>query len=207
MIRAIYFFIGVKDLAMKVKDKRNIANWVIQAKTGDREALERLSSFYLKRLVKFFRKRTRDPFLADDLTQETMVRFLEGIERVQDPWAFDAWICRIAKRVVWEYYKRKLHLEIFIEDFNSLPVITKKYKRKEEKVNFTEDILKNIKNVSQKEISLIMEHHGKGVPLKTLAERERISLSGIKMRLLRARKKIKPFLKEMADNGYFCSSE
>ncbi len=188
---------------MKVKEKRNIADWVVSAKEGDRKALENLCSFYLKRLGMFFKARVRDPFLAEDLVQETMVRFLEGLNRVEDPWAFDAWICKIAKRVALDHYRSKRRMVYDSQVLQSLAGEESGYAVGEERLNIHELLGRALEKVPLKEGALIREHHEKGIPIKVIAEREGISLSGVKMRLLRARRRLRPHLKRLFENSIY----
>ncbi len=184
---------------MKVQEKRLVAEWVHSAQLGEEEAFERLALFYMKRLGGWFRKNVRDPHLAEDLLQEVLIRGFQGVRRVRNPWCFDAWICRIAKRVVLDSYRRKKALPY---DPRALMALLDKGEAcmpAREERGGEEERLEGILNqafhlLAPGEGSLVREHHQEGVSIEELARREGTSLSGMKMRLFRARKKLRPFL-------------
>lgn len=184
---------------MKVQEKRLVAEWVRSAQKGEEDAFEHLALFYMKRLGGWFRRSVSDPHLAEDLLQEVLIRGFQGVRRVRNPWCFDAWICRIAKRVVLDSYRKKRALPY---DPHALIALLDKGEAslpgREEgngEVEGLEEVLgEAFLLLSPKDGSLVREHHLEGVPVGVLAERERVGLSGMKMRLFRARRKLRPFL-------------
>ena len=185
---------------MKVQEKRLVAEWVRSARDGEEEAFERLALFYTKRLGGWLRRSVRDPHLAEDLLQEVLIRSFLGIHRVRDPLCFDAWICRIAKRVVLDSYRKKKDVSyeprtlLFLLDKGDAVLPGRSGEE-----SFAGESLEGIlseafRRLSPAEGSIVREHHAEGVSVRDLARREGVSLSSMKMRLLRARRKLRPFL-------------
>ncbi len=184
---------------MKVHEKRLVAEWVRSAQTGNEDALERLALFYMKRLGGWFRRNVRDPHLAEDLLQEVLIKGFQGVGRVRNPWCFDAWICRIAKRVVLDSYRRKKALPYDPRALMALldtgeARVPSREERGRDGERFEGILDQAFLHLSPEEGSLVREHHQEGVSIEDLARREGTSLSGMKMRLFRARKKLRPFL-------------
>ncbi len=184
---------------MKVHEKRLVAEWVRSAQMGEEEAFERLALFYMKRLGGWFRRNVRDPHLAEDLLQDVLIKGFQGVGRVRNPWCFDAWICRIAKRVVLDSYRRKKDLPcdpralMALLDTGGARVPSREEPGREGE-NLEGILDRAFHHLSPEEGSLVREHHQEGVSIEVLARREGTSLSGMKMRLFRARKKLRPFL-------------
>lgn len=53
----------------------------------------------------FIRRRVADNHLADDLLQETFVRIHKGLAKLREPDHLTAWVYRIARNVIAEYYR------------------------------------------------------------------------------------------------------
>ncbi len=184
---------------MKVQEKRLVAEWVCSAQMGEEDAFEHLALFYMKRLGGWLRRNVRDPHLAEDLLQEVLIRGFQGVGRVRNPWCFDAWICRIAKRVVLDSYRKKRALPY--EPRTLLALLDNGEARMPSREGGEEDP-ENLERVLDQALrllppgegSLVREHHQEGVSIEELARREGTSLSGMKMRLFRARKRLRPFL-------------
>jgi RNA polymerase sigma-70 factor (ECF subfamily) len=68
---------------------------VEQAKRGDHDAFETLTSAAFDRLYAVARRILRDPDRTDDAVQECLVRAWRDIRGLRDPDRFDAWLYRL----------------------------------------------------------------------------------------------------------------
>jgi RNA polymerase sigma-70 factor (ECF subfamily) len=68
---------------------------VERARRGDREAFGVLAGGSVDRLYAIARLILRDAELAEDATQEALVRAWSGLPRLRDPERFDAWLYRL----------------------------------------------------------------------------------------------------------------
>ncbi|MCU0703743.1 MAG: RNA polymerase sigma factor [Fimbriiglobus sp.] len=70
--------------------------WITAAQAGDRDAFARLVEVHWQRLRRWLGTMVRDPYLADDLTQETFLKALAALHSFRPGTNFRAWLFRIA---------------------------------------------------------------------------------------------------------------
>jgi RNA polymerase sigma-70 factor (ECF subfamily) len=73
---------------------------------GDVDAFNTLFIRYKQLLFGFFRRRVADPALAEELTQETFIAVLRGINRYQQTAAFRNYLYAIAYRVLGAHRRK-----------------------------------------------------------------------------------------------------
>lgn len=78
---------------------------VAAAQGGDREAFGGLYERYARVVFRVVLSRVRDHSLAEDLTSETFLRALRGIEGVSEQGRVGAWLVTIAGNLVRDHYK------------------------------------------------------------------------------------------------------
>ena len=82
---------------------------ITRTQQGDTEAFTPLVVKYHGRLSAHIKKRVSDPELAKDLTQETWLKALRGIQTFRGASAFSSWLYRIAENVCIDYFRRQKH--------------------------------------------------------------------------------------------------
>ena len=80
------------------------ARLVLQARAGDREALERLLSGIQSRLLGYI-SGVVDRTAADDVLQETFLQICRNLNWLRDPELFMPWAYRIASRACFKFLK------------------------------------------------------------------------------------------------------
>ena len=80
---------------------------VDRARTGDREAFAVLASGTVDRMYAIARLILRDTELAEDATQEALVRAWRDLQNLRDPDSFDAWIRRLLVRACADVGRRQ----------------------------------------------------------------------------------------------------
>src|SRR5919109_5059 len=81
---------------------------VVQAQRGDPAALERLMERYLVSLTAFCRRLAGAQGGAQDLVQETLLRAVVSLGRLEEPERFEAWLFGIAANVARKRWQRDL---------------------------------------------------------------------------------------------------
>lgn len=69
--------------------------WIVAARGGDRQAFARVVELYWEPLYRWLFHLTRDQHQAEDLTQETFLKALAGLESFRCGSNFRAWLFRI----------------------------------------------------------------------------------------------------------------
>ena len=81
---------------------------ILKAQKGEKEAFQDLIVFYYPYVSKFLYKLTHDSSLSEDLTQDTFVKLIRGIDRfdVRKKAAFSTWVMTIAKNCYLDSLRR-----------------------------------------------------------------------------------------------------
>lgn len=66
--------------------------WLLQAQSGDRDALDRLLQAIQVRLYYYLLSLVRDDHLATDLLQDVFVIVIQKLHWLREPNAFHAWV-------------------------------------------------------------------------------------------------------------------
>lgn len=80
-----------------------------RARQGDSEAVSMLYHQFLRGMFGYIATRVPDRATAEDLTSEVFLRMVEGLPRLRanDEVGFTAWLVRIARVVVADYYRQR----------------------------------------------------------------------------------------------------
>jgi RNA polymerase sigma-70 factor (ECF subfamily) len=87
--------------------------WVKMAKTGSREAFEKLTHHYYGDIFRMIYYRTQRRMDAEDLTQEVFMKAYKGLDRLTDEDHFKGWLFRIAVNRVRDFHRRRKFLHLF----------------------------------------------------------------------------------------------
>lgn len=92
---------------------------------GDKNAFEQLIRLYYPYVSGFLLKTTEDEMLAEDLTQDTFLRMIRGIDKFNPNGdaAFGTWLITIAKNLYIDYLRRN---RIHLENIDDLPLADNK---------------------------------------------------------------------------------
>ena len=81
--------------------------WVLQAQSGNREALNELFKSVQDPLFRYITSLVRDQHLAEDILQEVFIRIYRKLRWLREPEAFRAWTYQIASREAFRYLNRE----------------------------------------------------------------------------------------------------
>ena len=71
------------------------------------DSMEEIYMKHGKMIYGFLLTRTRDPGLAEELTQETFYKALDAIDGFKGGCALNVWLCQIAKNTLTDTYRRQ----------------------------------------------------------------------------------------------------
>ena len=81
--------------------------WVLQAQSGNNEALNELYKSVQDPLFRYIVSLVTDAYLAEDILQEVFIRIYRKLRWLREPEAFRAWAYQIASREAFRHLKRE----------------------------------------------------------------------------------------------------
>ncbi len=145
-------------------------------------------------ILGFVRKRVRDPFEAEDLTQSILAKAHRRLGTLRETTRFHQWIFRIARRAVIDHYRRSANqpptAEAAIE-----PTADRHRALTREEERFHAELIRYVREVVESlpepYRSALIATEYKGMTQTAYAEREGITVPAAKSRVQRARKKMR----------------
>ena len=161
----------------------DLRSLVLRAQQGDHEAFASLVIHTVPALDKLARLITRDPELAKDAVQESLIRAWRGLRGLRDPDRFDAWLSRLTVRacVALAMSHKRRSVEVDIPDVD-LPAEQDIASAVAERA-FVDAALARLEPDRR---ALVVLHAYLGMPLPEAAETLGIPLGTAKSRLSRA---------------------
>ena len=153
---------------------------------------------YYERVRKFILTVIKDEWVADDIIQETFVRIQKNFNQLKDPTKISAWIFRIAYNLCQDHFRQKKnpattdnqieeHTEIFTE-----PLFHKQL----EQHQIGECVQAEMNRLPESLRTVLVLFDVLEFSHKEIAEILNITPENVKVRLHRARKKLKVILEE-----------
>ena len=97
--------------------------WVLQAQSGNREALNELFKSVQDPLFRYIVSLVRDQHLAEDILQEVFIRIYRKLGWLREPEAFRAWTYQIASREAFRYLNRERRWSDQVRDEATLTAV------------------------------------------------------------------------------------
>jgi RNA polymerase sigma-70 factor (ECF subfamily) len=142
-------------------------------------------------LKKFILKRVQNEHDADDLLQEVFVKISVSLETLLDDDKLHAWIYRITRNIIVDYYRSKKSLEALPEDLVDPEEVTQNENANAEMAACLKGMIYQLPE-KYKEALLLTEFQN--FTQKELADKLGMSVSGAKSRVQRARSMLKEIL-------------
>jgi len=180
---------------------------MIRIQSGDSHAFDEIVDAYQGLLIGFFVKNTRDPHLAEDLTQETLLRVYNQAWDYLPVGRFKGWMFRIARNLLIDNVRKRSHDALinaykgrYDEEDDSLgrlagEVISPEDKANERELAATVDSL--LEEIPEEQRLTFTLHHYAGLSLPEVAEIMTTSLPTTKSRLRLCREKLREKLKHL----------
>ena len=166
------------------------------------ERYQQMVFHYILRLV-------RDPVQAQDLTQETFLRVHQRLADLRDPGALESWLYRTATNVCYDWFRQASNRQriqplVFGDDGNQeqKPVADEAALRPDqllEQNGMSECVLRFLARLPSGQRAVLLLHDLQGYTDPEIATRLGLSLQNVKMRLHRARVRLRAALAEGCD--------
>lgn len=179
---------------------------MIRLQEGDRTAFDEIVDTHGGSLYGFFMKNTRDEYLAEDLTQETLLRVYNMFWDYLPVGRFKAWLFRIARNLLIDNIRRRSHDALvkavkgkFEDDTDLISTVAGEFLSPEQVADHTElagllDQMLDLLPDEQKAAFILF--HFVGLSLPEIAEVFETSLPTTKSRLRLAREKLSAWMLE-----------
>ena len=145
---------------------------------------------YRAELLRFVRTRVRDKALAEDIVHDVFIKAYTRREALKDPGKLRPWLYQIARNALVDYYRSQKPLEQLPEDLVG-ETAGGDNRAEQELARCLLPLLDELPAGYRHALTLA---EFKGVTQQEIASRERLSLSGAKSRVQRARKMLREIL-------------
>ena len=133
--------------------------WVLQAQSGNHEALNELFKSVQEPLFRYVVSLVRDQHQAEDILQEVFIRIYRKLRWLREPEAFRAWTYQIASREAFRYLNRERRWSDQIRDeatLTSLPANDHEFPR--ELIASLPQLVENLSPASRAVVVLFYLH-------------------------------------------------
>jgi len=154
---------------------------------------------YYQRVRRFILHTVRNDWVADDLVQETFIRINNNLENVRDAAKLKAWIFRIAYNICQDYFRQQGRtVNLGQEEISAEPAPFKvpTSQKELEQGQMRKCVFGLVKFLPESLRSVIILSDISEFSQKEIAEILGITVENVKIRLHRARKKLKALLEE-----------
>ena len=165
----------------------------LQARFGDRQALEELLGILQQPLYRYIRHLVLDDHLAEDILQEVFVLIYQNLRWLHQPRYVRAWAYRIASREAFRTLKRERRLGVYMEDEEEGADIPAPEGLDPDLAIQLPQMLDQISTASR---TVLVLHYMSGLPLAEVAAVLGIPLGTVKSRLAYGLKILRHGLKE-----------
>lgn len=156
---------------------------VVQVQRGDVAAFESLMVANHHRLFRAAQGILRDPYLAEDATQQAFLDIWRDIRRLRDPSRFEGWSYRLLVRVCYAEAKRRRYL---VPD-TEMPPDTEPFTADAfDAVVDRDELERAFQHLSVEHRTVIVLHHLLDLTLEQIAEALDIPLGTVHSRVSRA---------------------
>ena len=153
---------------------------------------------YYERVKRFIFALVKDEWVADDLIQETFIKVQKNLNQLKDETKLSSWIFRIAHNLCQDHFRKRSqsskreHIPTEESQFLKTPVFQKEFEQHQmgacvqDKIRLLPESYQNVLVL----FDLMEFSH------QEIAEIVGVSVDNVKVRLHRARKKLKTILEE-----------
>jgi RNA polymerase sigma-70 factor (ECF subfamily) len=175
--------------------ENDVVKLVRRAQDGDEQAMSELITIHKVLVYTIIFRMVSDAELSKDLTQETFIRFFLKIDKVKYAEKTRAWICRIARNIVYDHFRKEKRKKTVPLD--EIPETSGKSNiEKRHKKMIIQDAMQRLK---ERDRMLLTMAYYEGFSLAEIAETMQISMNNAKVRLHRARLRLRDELEVHKD--------
>lgn len=149
-------------------------------------SLETIYTDFHSKLHRFIAGRVSDPDTAEDILQEVYLKIHVKIDDLREEERLESWIYQITRNAIIDYYRRKRPQDELSDQLALAP---------SDDVDATSDLVPSVSAMldclppKYRQALILTEFHG--LTQQELADQLRLSLSGAKSRVQRAREKLR----------------
>ncbi|MFA4903000.1 MAG: sigma-70 family RNA polymerase sigma factor [Desulfobaccales bacterium] len=152
---------------------------------------------YYQGVRKFILHTVRNEWVADDLVQETFIRINNNLENVRDATKLKAWIFRIAYNICQDYFRQQgKAANLGLEEISGKPTMATTAQKELEQGQMRKCVFGLVNHLPESLRSVIILSDISEFSQREIAEILEITVENVKIRLHRARKKLKALLEE-----------
>ncbi len=137
---------------------------------------------------------SRDSDIAADMAQDVLVKVYHQLEKFSAKSKFSTWLYAITYNFCVEYYRKSSRFQFLSLEDNMDP--SDDFEDLEPLMSRCRHLHKALDLISPEDKALLLLKYQEDLSIKDLTERFRISDSAIKMRLSRARQRVKELIRE-----------
>jgi len=168
---------------------------IIEAKNGDDAALASLIHEHYSFVFKYLVKVTMDTKLAEDLTQDTMLRCIERLEYYDGRSAFSSWLITIATRLFIDRTRRKKTERQWMKKESEARSLRWQFSQIQEEWSEALEMLSRLP--SEQRIAILLKHYY-GYSYDEIGDMLKISSGTVKSRVSYG---LSALRKELKNNG------
>ena len=151
---------------------------------------------YYKYLNHYILGKVKDPNIADDIVQEVMVKLVKSHTKNIEVDNIKAWLFQISRNTIYDYFNTN-NTKISLDDIKELSE-----EQITSQLEVSDYMISMIKMLPQKYAIPLMLSDIEKIAQKDIAKKLNLSLSATKMRVQRARVKLKELFVECCDIEY-----
>ena len=158
---------------------------VAQYAKGTNEAFDALLLRHKPNLFGYIIQRVKDRDLADDIFQETFVKAITTIRqgRYNEEGKFSAWICRIARNLIVDYFRQEKTEASVSTDDGTVDILNRKELADETvedaiiDLQIEEDVRRLVGQLPQEQRRVLEMRYYEGLSFKEIAEQTGVSIN------------------------------
>ena len=156
---------------------------VERARGGDHDAFAQLARAAVVRLEKAARLILRDPELARDAVQETLIRAWRDLPKLREPDRFEAWLYRLTVNACFEQARKRRRRVIEVEFTPTIDLAISDGSAAHADRELVDQVLRRLDDHGR---AIVVLHYYLGMPLSDVAVTLGVPIGTVKSRLHRA---------------------
>jgi len=176
-----------------------LKDYIQRAKQGDQEAFRYLLNKYWTDVYRFQKSLINNENEAEDITIETFARAFDKIGSFNEKYAFKNWLLTISKNIYLDKNKRKKRIDqsASLDDYpNLLNLADHSHEDDEILESKLSDLKKALAALKPAYRQVLELYYFQNLSYKEISEKTNVSLSNVKIRLMRAKKLLAGKLKK-----------
>lgn len=162
---------------------------LIRAKLGDKAALSEVVERYYNDIYKFLVRRTGSPFIAEEVTQNTFLKFVCTLASYREKNKLRSYLFTIAINCSNDYFRSEKR-EVSLDDFGDCKADTD-IEEEFDKISRGERVRLALQTLPERQRDVVILRYYHDMKLSEIAEILEIPVSTVKTRLHRASKVLK----------------